>query len=67
MTDGDPRPTCLGSVLVPRPYAQIERHNKGDDMSEMIKCDADCLFLVLSLRYFLASGYNQERISTLFK
>lgn len=65
MTDGVPRPACLGSVLVPRPSAQIERHNEGDDVSEMIKCDADCL--VLSLRYLLASSYSQEQISTLLK
>lgn len=65
MTDGVPRPMCLGSVLVPQPSAQIERHNEGDDVSEMIKCDADCLSLALSLRYLLASSDNQEQISTL--
>lgn len=67
MTDGIPRPACLGLVLVPRPSAQIERHNEGDDVSETIKCDADCLSLVFSLRYPFAASYSQEQISTLLK
>ncbi|TSN86055.1 putative E3 ubiquitin-protein ligase DTX3 [Bagarius yarrelli] len=61
VTDGVPRPACLGSVLVPGPFAQIETHNESDDVSEMIKCDAYLLSLVLSLREQIISASPSNR------